>query len=46
VGVVLILAYIIQTFFRFSKRDWVLTASAFIIGVVVPLIVENEFWKQ
>lgn len=46
VGVVLILAYIFQTFFRFSKRDWVLTASAFIIGVVVPLIVENEFWKQ
>ena len=46
VGVVLILAYIIQTFFRFSKRDWVLTASAFIIGVVVPMILENEFWKQ
>jgi hypothetical protein len=46
VGVVLILAYIFQTFFRFSKRDWVLTASAFIIGVVVPMIVENEFWKQ
>jgi hypothetical protein len=46
VVVVLILAFSIQTVFRFSKRDWILTASAFIIGVVLPMIVENEFWNQ
>lgn len=44
VFVVLILSYIVQTVFRFSKRDWTLVMSAFIIGVVIPLIVESEIW--
>lgn len=44
VFVVLILAYIVQTVFRFSKRDWTLVMSAFIIGVVIPLIVKSEIW--
>ena len=44
--VVLILAYIMQSIFKFSKRDWILVGSAFIIGVVVPIIVENEIWNQ
>lgn len=43
--VVLILSYIVQTIFRFSKRDWALVMSAFIIGVVLPMIVESEIWK-
>lgn len=43
---VLIVSYIVQTIFRFSKRDWALVMSAFIIGVVVPMIVENEIWKR
>ncbi len=43
---VLIVAYIMQTFLRFSKRDWVLVGSAFIIGVVLPMIIENEIWNQ
>lgn len=42
--VVLILSYIVQTFFRFSKRDWTLVMSAFVIGVVIPLIIESEIW--
>ncbi|HEY0091474.1 MAG TPA: HupE/UreJ family protein, partial [Flavobacterium sp.] len=42
---VLVLAYAVQTFFRFSKRDWTLVMSAFVIGVVIPLIIENEIWK-
>ncbi len=46
VFVVLVLSYIIQTVFRFSRRDWTLVMSAFIIGVVVPMIVENEIWKR
>jgi len=46
VFVVLILSYIVQTFFRFSKRDWALVMSAFVIGVVVPMIVESEIWNR
>lgn len=46
VFIVLILAYIVQTFFRFSKRDWALVMSAFIIGVVLPMIIESEIWNR
>lgn len=44
VFVVLIVSYIVQTIFRFSKRDWTLVMSAFIIGVVIPLIIQSEIW--
>ena len=44
VFVVLILSYIVQTFFRFSKRDWTLVMSSFIIGVVLPMIIESKIW--
>ncbi len=44
VFIVLILSYLVQTVFRFSKRDWTLVMSAFIIGVVMPMIIENEIW--
>lgn len=46
VFVVLILSYIVQTFFRFSKRDWILVMSSFIIGVVLPMIIESEIWNR
>jgi hypothetical protein len=46
VFVVLILSYIVQTVFRFSKRDWTLVMSAFIIGVVLPMIIESEIWNR
>ncbi|MDY0090745.1 MAG: HupE/UreJ family protein [Flavobacteriaceae bacterium] len=39
VFVALILSYIVQTFFRFSKRDWTLVASSLIIGVIIPMII-------
>jgi len=42
----LILSYIVQTFFRFSKRDWTLVTSAFVIGVVIPMIIESEIWGR
>lgn len=44
--VALILSYIVQTVFRFSKRDWALVMSAFIIGVVLPMIIESEIWNR
>jgi hypothetical protein len=46
VFVVLILSYIVQTFFRFSNRDWTLVMSSFIIGVVLPMIIESEIWNR
>lgn len=46
VFIVLILSYIVQTFFRFSKRDWTLVMSSFVIGVVLPMIVSSEIWNR
>jgi hypothetical protein len=46
VFITLVIAYIVQTFFRFSRKDWALVASAFIIGVVLPMLIENEIWKS
>ena len=44
VFIVLIVSYIVQTVFRFSKRDWTLVMSSFIIGVVLPMIVSTKIW--
>jgi hypothetical protein len=44
--VALILSFIVQTLFRFSKRDWTLTMSAFIVGVVIPMIIQSEIWHK
>ena len=44
--IVLILSYIVQTIFRFSKRDWTLVTSAFVIGVVLPMIINNPIWTK
>jgi hypothetical protein len=46
VFVVLLVSYIVQTVFRFSKRDWTLVMSAFVIGVVLPMILENKIWYK
>lgn len=42
--IVLILSWFVQSFLRFSKRDWILVTCAFVAGVVVPMIIENEIW--
>jgi hypothetical protein len=46
VFIVLIASYIVQTVFRFSKRDWTLVMSAFIIGVIVPLLIQSPIWHR
>ncbi|TRX42334.1 HupE/UreJ family protein [Flavobacterium restrictum] len=46
VFVVLILSYMVQTVFRFSKRDWTLVMSSFIVGVVLPMIVASKIWLR
>ncbi len=42
---VLLLSFVFQTLFRFNKRDFTLTMSAFVIGVVVPMIINNDIWR-
>lgn len=42
----LLLAYVIQTLFKFSKRDWILIVSSFVVGVVIPMIIQNEIWHK
>ncbi len=42
----LLLAYVIQTLLKFSKRDWILIVSSFVVGVVIPMIIQNEIWHK
>lgn len=39
--VVLIAAFIFQTIFRFNKRDWVLVVSSIVLGMLVPVLINN-----
>lgn len=39
---VLILSYLFQGFLRFSKRDFTLVFSAFVIGVVIPMLLSAQ----
>ncbi len=43
--VALIFSYVLQNFFRFNKRDYALVVSAFVIGVVVPMILGSDVFK-
>lgn len=42
--IILILGFIFQTIFRFSKRDWVMIISAIVIGIVLPILKSAIFW--
>lgn len=43
VFIVLFLGYVVQTIFRFSKRDWVMVISAIVVGLVIPMILNSDF---
>lgn len=43
--VVLVLSFIVQNFFRNSKRDWIIIVSSIIIGVIIPMLIESEIWN-
>ena len=43
--VVLLFSFVFQNFLRFSKRDFTLVFSAFVVGVVVPMIIESNIWN-
>ena len=44
VFLVLFLGYLIQTIFRFSKRDWVMVVSSIVIGLVIPMLLNSELF--
>ena len=41
---VLIISFIFQTIFRFSRRDWILVISSIVIGLVLPMIFNARIW--
>ena len=41
---VLTLSFVLQRFGKLNKRDWILITSAFVTGVVIPMIIESEIW--
>jgi hypothetical protein len=41
VFLVLFLGYVFQTVFRFNKRDWIMVISAVVVGLVIPLLLNN-----
>ncbi len=43
---VLLISFISQSFFRFSRRDFILITSSFVIGIVIPLLVKNPFFSS
>ena len=43
VFVVLFLSYIIQTIFRFSRRDWIMVISSIVVGLVIPMILNSAY---
>lgn len=43
VFLVLFLGYIVQTIFRFTKRDWIMVISAIVVGLVIPMILNSDF---
>ncbi|MGB0981634.1 MAG: HupE/UreJ family protein [Winogradskyella sp.] len=38
VFIVLVSGFVVQTFFRCSKRDWVVVLSSIVLGLVLPLL--------
>lgn len=38
---ILIIAFVFQTVFRFNKRDWVLVVSSLVIGMAIPMLIDN-----
>ena len=41
---ILIIGSLVQSFFKVSRRDWVLVTSSIVIGFVIPMMIERVFW--
>ncbi|MDO1501926.1 HupE/UreJ family protein [Winogradskyella maritima] len=44
VFVVLFFGFLFQTLFRFSRRDWVMVLSSVVVGLVIPMLIENNIF--
>lgn len=44
VFIVLFLGYLMQTIFRFSKRDWVIVISSVVIGLIIPMLINRNIF--
>jgi len=42
--IILLIGFLIQTVFRFSKRDWIMVTSSIVMGVVIPMLIHRKFW--
>jgi len=42
VFIVLFLGFLSQTFFRFTKRDWIMVISAIVVGLVLPMLANSN----
>lgn len=43
--IVIFLSFLCQTIFRFSKRDWVMVISAIVVGFVLPMLIQSDFFS-
>ena len=41
---VLILGFLAQNLFRFSKRDWILVSCSIVVGLCIPILRETWIW--
>ncbi|MEZ4857547.1 MAG: HupE/UreJ family protein [Flavobacteriaceae bacterium] len=41
VAFVVVFGFFMQTFFRFQQRDWVIVISSVVIGMAIPMSIEN-----
>ena len=39
--IILIITFVFQNIFRFNKRDWVLVVSSIVIGMLIPMFINN-----
>lgn len=41
---ILVIGTIFQSFFKVTRRDWVLVCSSIVIGFSIPMMIERVFW--
>lgn len=41
VFIVLLISFIVQMIFRFSRRDWMMIISSIILGMVIPMLIDS-----
>ena len=41
---ILTIGSVLQTFFKVTKRDWIMVTSAIVLGFVIPMMTERVFW--